>query len=163
MNKRCFPSDPGFIFIMRFLPSTAMYDRYCRREPVYFFIMCFYYVLPASRDHVWTLLSKRTSLFFLLCSSIFPWPRMHVIGQVLQSIFFHNVLPASHDHVWMHYPGGSVSFVIVLPASHDHVRMLLSKRSILYFYYVFPASRDHVWTFLSKRSGQFFFKLFISS
>jgi hypothetical protein len=29
--------------------------------------------------------------FFLLCSSIYPRPRMHVIGQVLQSIFFHYV------------------------------------------------------------------------
>ena len=106
---------------------------------------------------------KENQFIFLLCSSIYPRPPMHVIGQVLQSTFFHYVLPASHNHVWMHYSGDSVSFFIVLPASRDHVRMLLSKRSILYFYYVFPASHDHVWTFLSKMSGLFFFNYVLLS
>jgi len=55
---------------------TTMYERYCRREPVYFL-----YAFLACHDRVWTFLSKRSSLLFLLRVSIYPRQCMAVIVQ----------------------------------------------------------------------------------
>ena len=99
-----------------------------------------YYVHLSTYDHVCMLLAKCCSLYFFIMWFQLATIMYECITLVVRSLFF-----------------------IVLPASHDHVRMLLSKRSILYFYYVLPASHDHVWTFLSKMSGLFFFNYVLLS
>lgn len=119
------------------------------RSLYFFIIMCF---LLATTIHVWTLLSKRNSLFFV-CVSCLPRPCMNILVKEIQSVIFITCFYLPTTMYGRYCPISSIYIAFYYMRFHQTtiiVWTLLWKISRLFFYYVFLASHGLVWTLLSE-------------
>ena len=147
---------------------------------------CFYFynALLATHDHVWPLLSKRTSLFFyyvfltshehaitflskrssqllfvMLCYLTTSMHERSCPRSSVYIIFFYYVLPTSHDHCMNIIIKDNQLIFLLCSSIYLRPRMHVIGQVLqsMFFHYVLPASHNHVWMHYSGGSVSFFY------